>query len=524
MTASILRRVAALTALAALPFPVLAQRPAIAPPHDSVVHAVVALVQNGDAAARGTFLARALTTRARGADSARSDRLITRLHAQGAPYELMSIAPLGRHGIAKLRSARAGRVVALQVSTDRDDPTGLAGVDILEAHAAVLDSVRWPDAPPASDAAAVTVAARNLARLADAGAFSGTVYVARGDSVLLARGYGLADREHRVPNGVRTRFSIASMGKMFTAVAVLQLVDAGRFALDDTLARVLPAYPNAERASRITIRQLLEHSAGLGDMWSTPRRPVAGLTGALGYAAAVAYPPLLFEPGTRWAYSNEGYAVLAAVVEHASGEEFRAYLRKHVLAPAGMTETSLDGGADDLVPDRAVGYRPRADDPLGVEPPRANWTFVGTGGSGGAGGGYSTVGDLARFGRALRAGKLIPPALRDAMWTGRWDVSGYPGERYGLGSFVGRVGDRVAVGHGGGGGGSGMDNGFRHFTDGSYTIVVLSNMEPPTATDLTTRLVRLFGARPVTASASPTPRGSRPPLVPRTTRPGRSRA
>jgi CubicO group peptidase (beta-lactamase class C family) len=252
----------------------------------------------------------------------------------------------------------------------------------------------------------------------------------------------------------------------------------------------------------VTVRQLLEHAAGLGDMWSTPRRPVPGLTGALGYAAAVAHAPLLFEPGTRWSYSNEGYAVLAAIVERHGGLPFRDYLRRHVLAPAGMTATSLDAGADDLVPDRAVGYRPRDDDPLGAGVPRANWTFVGTGGSGGAGGGYSTVGDLARFGRALREGKLLSAAARDAMWTGRWDVAGYPGERYGLGSFVATVGGRLVVGHGGGGSGSGLDNGFRHFVDGSYTIVVLSNVEPPAATELTRRLVRLFGERAPSKTAT----------------------
>jgi D-alanyl-D-alanine carboxypeptidase len=201
----------------------------------------------------------------------------------------------------------------------------------------------------------------------------------------------------------------------------------------------------------------------MGDQWSTPRRPVPGLTGALGTVAAVAYVPLLFEPGTQSSYSNEGYNVLAAVIEELTASTFKDYIRKEVLSKAEMTETVLEGGSDDIIPHRA-------------------------------GGGYSTARDLARFGRALRGGKLITPALRDSMWTGRSPIPGFPDEQYGWGSFVQRSGDHKIVGHGGVGTGSGIDTGFRQFTDGSYTIVVLTNMEPPTATRLTGAVVKLIAA------------------------------
>jgi CubicO group peptidase (beta-lactamase class C family) len=373
---------------------------------------------------------------------------------------------------------------------------------VVESHDAVHDSITWPVRRPACDAEAVATIERNVERLARGGAFSGVVYITRGDSVILAHGYGMADLEDSVPNAPHTRFALASMGKMFTATAVLQLVDQGKLRLDDTLERVLPAYPNHERSSRITISQLLQHTAGLGDMWSTPKKPVAGLTGALADAAAVAYAPLLFVPGTRWAYSNEGYYVLAAVIEQVSGEPFVQYLQRHVLAPAGMTETVLVGGADNIVPHRAVGYRPAADDPLGAGAPRGNWTFIG-GSAGGAGGGYSTVGDIAHFGRALRTGKLVSIAMRDSMWTGRWDLPGYDGQRYGFASFVMPVGSRVAVGHGGGGTGSGMDNGFKQFTDGSYQVVVLANHEPPAGGRLGDDIVRFLGAEHEAGTAGP---------------------
>lgn len=471
---------------------VLAARPAaaqaVAPPADGMVAEVVALVQSGDAAARGAFLGRVLS---RTADSARIDQLLARLHEQGAPFEVAPREPFGRSSFARLTSPRARRTATIQLSTDRQEPGRLGQIGILESHATVLDSIQWPATHDL-----VPLVRANLGRLTRADAFSGVVYIARGDSVLLEEGFGLADREDSVANTGRTRFALASMGKMFTATAILQLVDAGKLRLDDTLARVLPAYPNRERAGRVTIRQLLEHTAGMGDQWSTPKRPVPGLTGQLARAAAVAHAPLLFEPGTRWSYSNEGYTVLGAVVEEVSGMTFHAYLRRHVLEPAGMTETEVASGADDIIPRRAVGYRPRADDALGSGPPRANWSFLGADGMGGAGGGYSTARDLARFGRALRTGALVSPTLRDSMWTGRWPVPGYPGEKYGWGSFVGPAGEHVAVGHGGGGGGSGMDNGFRQLTDGAYTVVVLTNIDPPVATELTRALVRLVAALP----------------------------
>lgn len=463
------------------------------PPSDSIAREAVALIQDGDAAHRAAWIARSLSASARASDSASSDLLLARLHDAGAPYELVQSRTGGRHRLVKLRSARADRVVVLDLTADRADPSRLGPLDVLESHAAVKDSIVWPATRPRADAAAMDVVERNLARLERGGALTGTVYVARGDTVLLSRGYGFANREDSIPNAPHTRFHLASMGKMFTATAVMQLVDAGKLHLDDALARVLPAYPNADRGARITIRELLEHSAGMGDLWSTPKHKVPGLTGALAEAGEVAWAPLSFEPGTRWSYSNEGYVVLAAVVEHLSGERFHDYIARHVLAPAGMTETVLAAGPDDFVPFRAVGYRPAADDPLGVGTPRANWSFLGPGTSG-AGGGYSTVGDIARFARALRTGKLFSDSLRKQMWTARWDIPGYAGQKYGFAQFVQPIGSRVAVGHGGGGTGSGIDNGFKQFTDGSYVVVVLANMEPPTGGALADAIIGFLGA------------------------------
>jgi CubicO group peptidase (beta-lactamase class C family) len=464
-------------------------------PQSDVRTEIIDILNAKDNSACTQFLSKRLASAAR-ADSARIAGLLDRLRTEGSPYDLVNRDEHGRSAILKLRSARAGRTIVLQVAHAEQHADSLAALHVLASYGSVLDDLEWPSSALRTSAELADVVRNNLRRLEQSGTFSGVVYILKRDSVLIEYSGGMANREHDVRNALHTRFALASMSKMFTATAILQLVEQGRLDLNATVADVLPAYPNRERAQRITVRQLLEHTAGLGDQWSTPKRPVPGLSGQLAHAGAVAHAPLRFEPGSRWSYSNEGYIVLGAIIEHISGQSFHAYLQKHILDRAGMTETVLAGGRDDFVPARAVGYRAAADDPLGTQPPRANWSFLGTDGGSGAGGGYSTVRDLARFGRALRTGVLLGPELRDSMWTGRSPIPGHDGEQYGWGSFVKRIAGRTAVGHGGGGTGSGMDSGFRQFTDGSYTVVVLTNIDPPVGTNLTAALVKLIAHQP----------------------------
>jgi D-alanyl-D-alanine carboxypeptidase len=280
------------------------------------------------------------------------------------------------------------------------------------------------------------------------------------------------------------------MGKMFTAVAIGQLVEAGKLRLDDTLAAVLPDYPNAERARQITIRQLLAHTAGLGDLWSHPSYRTRGpYRTNRELAWAVASGPTLFPPGTRWAYSNEGYTVLGAIVERLSGETFEGYMRSRVWGPAGMTGVMIAGG-DVTVPHRALGYAPADDDVLGVEPLRPTMATLGrTSGAQGAGGQYATATDYFRFVQALRRDRLLGRAMRDTLWAGRnplpWDAKA----RYASGFVRFDVAGHDFVGHGGGGG-YGIDNMLYFSADGPWTVVVLGNYNPPGATELAAAIAR----------------------------------
>ena len=467
--------------------------PGVGATAQAVARELVAALDSPDSATRAAFLARTVDEKTLATRGAEFGQLLRRLHEQGGGFDIVKLEPVGRDTFLTVRSRAHPRLALVDLAWSRDDSTRLRDLEVLKAWNPAVDSIAWP-ATRLGEREVVATIARNVDRLARLGAFSGTVLVASGDRVIFERGYGWANLDDSVRNGPRTRYTTASMGKMFTAVAIAQLVEAGKLRLDDTLGHVLPDYPNAERARQITVRQLLGHTAGLGEIWSHPSY-VRGKAYASNreLAWAIADAPLLFTPGTKWAYSNEGYIVLGAIVERLSGTSFEDYLRAHVWGPAGMRETG-NAGTDVVVPHRAVGYRASDDDPLAIDPLHPNWPFLGnTSAASGAGGAYATAADYLRFVRALRAGTLVGAAMRDTLWTGRsplpWDAA----TKYGYGfERSAAAGGRETIGHGGGGGGSGIDNALAAFVDGRYTIVVLGNIDPPGATDLTTALAKFL--------------------------------
>jgi CubicO group peptidase (beta-lactamase class C family) len=317
--------------------------------------------------------------------------------------------------------------------------------------------------------------------------------------------FGSANRASDTPLTARSRFTLASVGKMFTAIAIAQLVEAGKLSLDDTLAKVLPEYPRPDVARRITIRQLLEHRAGLGTLFDDPRlqRGVKYPT-QLALASAVAPDTLRFAPGTSWAYSNEGFVVLAAVVERVSGTDFFTYLHDHIFVPAGMTETIVAASIDS-VPDRVIGYRSGDGDPLSLRPAVRSAQSIADAANG-AGGGYSTARDLFRFAHALATGRLVSPAMRDTITMGRtplpWDRS----TLYGYGFEHLTANGREFYGHGGGGTNAGIDNDIRISADGRWTVIVLSNMDPPAGSGVARAIAGVVAG---TTSGSP-PAAGRP--------------
>jgi D-alanyl-D-alanine carboxypeptidase len=301
------------------------------------------------------------------------------------------------------------------------------------------------------------------------GEFSGAVLVIRDGRTLFEGAFGLADRERGIANTPLTQFRVGSMNKMLTAVATLQLVQAGKLRLEAPFGTYLTGYPNAEMASKVTLHHLLTHTGGTGDIFGPQfMEHRLELRNPADYLRLYGTRALLFEPGTKHVYSNYGFMLLGAVIERVSGMSYDDYIATRVLAPAGMTATNA-GPGDSVVPGRSVGYM-RQDGALVSNAPTL--PYRGTP----AGGWYSTVGDLARFAAAIRAHKLLDSAHTTLLYTGK--VQG-PSFQYAYGFIDRVVGGRRWVGHGGTA--RGMSGELAFEPNGGYVAVTLSNFDPPAA-------------------------------------------
>ncbi len=302
--------------------------------------------------------------------------------------------------------------------------------------------------------------------------FAGAVLVARNGEPIFAQAYGLADRDKKLANTLDTRFRIGSMTKMFTATATLQLVQAGALAVTDPLGKTMHDYPNQAVASKVTLHHLLTHTGGTGDIFGPEfdahRRELRTLAD---YVKLYGKRDLAFQPGEKWDYSNYGFVLLGVVIERATGKSYYEWVNDHVFVPSGMVATGSPP-EDHPVPGLAVGYT-RRDPTAAWAPNTEELPYRGTS----AGGGSSTVTDLLRFAKAVTGHKLLDAKHTDLLTTGRTQTTGGGMYGYGFGDDS-RDGVRC-FGHNGGAPGM---NGELQICESGYTIVVLSNLDPPAGT------------------------------------------
>jgi D-alanyl-D-alanine carboxypeptidase len=310
------------------------------------------------------------------------------------------------------------------------------------------------------------------------------VGVARHGQPLFVRPYGTANLEHDVPIRRPTVFKLASVTKQFTAAAVLRLVQRGQLSLDDKLARFVPELP---QASTLTLRQLLVHTSGLPDYAEDPEgqrtKSIAHTSQDMVAWIARLEPEFLFEPGTRWAYSNSNYALLGVVIERVSGKSLEVFFREELFQPAGLTRTEFDDPVD-VVAHRAQGYKKAKTAAGGY----ANAEWISPTIPGAAGGLRTTVDDLLRWSHALFSGAVLQPATLRQMIApgtlsdGRTTKSGMPeawqrglDSDYGMGVFITNTSAGRRVWH------SGDIEGFStwlaHYPEAGVTIAVLQNSE-----------------------------------------------
>jgi D-alanyl-D-alanine carboxypeptidase len=307
--------------------------------------------------------------------------------------------------------------------------------------------------------------------------FAGALLVAARDQILLEKAWGKSDRAEGSPNRIDTQFRLGSMNKMFTAVATLQLVERGKLSLDGTVGKYIPDYPNEDVSKKVTIRHLLTHTGGTGDIFGPDfDAHRLSLKTHSDYVRLFGERAPLFDPGSEERYSNYGYVLLGEIIESVSGVSYYEYVHKHVFLPAGMRSTDSLPESEKVIA-RSHGYTKRDEKWVSnadTLPPRGM----------AAGGGYSTVGDLLRFARALQAGSLLSKelfaeALRPQNLT----------KSYGYGFGVSNEGALLMHGHNGGA--PGMNGELRFYPNLDYVVVALSNLDPPAAS----RMAEYFEAR-----------------------------
>jgi D-alanyl-D-alanine carboxypeptidase len=304
--------------------------------------------------------------------------------------------------------------------------------------------------------------------------FSGAVLIAKDGVPILKKAYGYANRSFNVPNKVDTKFNLGSMNKMFTAIAIMQLVEKGKIKLDGKIIDYVPDYPNKDVASKVTIHHLLTHTGGLGNYWTLEyMRASKDLYKEVeDYLPLFVNDPLLFGPGSQFSYSNAGFMVLGYIIEKVTGKNYFDYVRENVYKPAGMINTDAYEN-DYVVPNLAIGYTRMQARPGEMK----NNLFLHVVKGGPAGGGYSTVEDLLSFANALMSNKLLSKKNREMMTAGKIQTDRHIMYCYGFR-------DRVENGHhiiGHTGGFPGIAGYLGIFADLGYTVAVLSNVDNGTS-------------------------------------------
>lgn len=389
-------------------------------------------------------------------------------HKQFGGFDLLEVdddRPNNLHGWVRARDSDA--VLELVVETEKAAP--------YRVNYLFLD---WGNTPEKfrvarlSESATVDAWRANTARRAQQDKFSGAILLTRGDQVLLREAYGFADRERKVPNTVDTRFRTASTSKMFTAAAVLRLVQDGKLAFDDRIDKVVPALAG-KPIGPATIHQLLTHTSGAGEFIG-PRydEHKKELQVHDDYVRVFGGDALLFEPGEKFEYHNLGYMYLGAAIEHASGRSFYDYLDESVFKPAGMSHSDTPT-VDVAMQGRAKGY---------IKPPGTReWVSAEQYldyRADGAGGAWSTVDDMQRFLTALRANRILNQRFTRLMLSQKAEA--WKGHGYGYGVWIDNYpGGGLWIGGVGGEMGSNSEAWFS--PDSNYQVVVLSNFDPGAA-------------------------------------------
>ncbi|HMQ47662.1 MAG TPA: serine hydrolase domain-containing protein [Saprospiraceae bacterium] len=316
---------------------------------------------------------------------------------------------------------------------------------------------------------------------------SGSILIAKGDQVLFEKYWGFADIENTQKINAESLFGLASGSKMFTAVAIVQLMEQGKLKLTDKLTDYFPDFPNHAWADRVTLKHLLSHTSGIAEYWTSENQPAM-----LRFEHWHEYLPLIykegfqFEPGTESGYSNSNFMLLGFIVERASGQDYFQYIEDNILKKAGMVRSGYFDHNDKNLP-LVVPYARQEGG--GWVNNRSKQFRKGSP----AGGCYSNATDMLLFCKALKNNQLVSSESLMLMTTD-WTVGTKDAQPYGLGLILEQYAMEPTYGHGGTAGGVNFE--FRYFPRMDIALLVFNNQNNGAYDDLKRNTLKLIsGAR-----------------------------
>ncbi len=286
-----------------------------------------------------------------------------------------------------------------------------------------------------------------------------------------AQGYGLANIELGVAANPETVFQLGSIGKQFTATAILLLAEQNKLALDDSITKYFPAAPRSWQ--QITIRNLLNHTSGLADYTDDKFIRPGGLIDLRAELTddeilrRFEQLPFEFKPGEKWQYSNTGYAILGFLIHRVSGESYGDFLSARIFKPLGMSATRVISESD-IVPNRAAGYQLVKNEIKNQDWVAPHWNTLGDGAL------YSTALDMAKWDAALTAGTVLKPASYAQMLTPA-PLAGGKNYPYGFAWDIGAINGHRLFEHGGAW--QGFTAHYSRLPDDHLSVIVLTNLD-----------------------------------------------
>lgn len=314
-----------------------------------------------------------------------------------------------------------------------------------------------------------------LYNLDESEAFSGAVLVAKNGKVVFNKAYGLSNRKDHILNKIETKFNLASINKMFTAIAVAQLCEKKKLFYNDPVGKYLgDDWLSSRISKKIQIRHLLSHTSGIGisknddNLKYLEKYTDTKFRRINDYKILTKNAFFKSKPGKEYSYSNMGFHLLGAVIKEVSGQEYYDYIQTHIFDVAGMKTTSFEE-LDQLDSNTAHGYvKEQNNKKIYWKSNESDCNWKGTP----AGGAYSTVGDLLKFEQALKKNLLVSEETKNLLFTPKKELGA---KSYGYGFSIRRLDDQKKVGHTGGY--TGINNHYSMYLINGYTIIILCNID-----------------------------------------------